>query len=389
MGENTTVEQDRFYIDCEFDGHNGPLLSIAIVGEDGRSIHIEADVKASDPWVVANVVPLMDQHDAADCTRVRPNDVGGMIRWFLGDCNPTIIADSPVDIGRFCQALSTADDGAWASVNYPLMTFEVHNIDCYPTDLPGAVQHNAWWDAMALRAALRSTPQPEADSKLLMHFTRMQDAAANYVEPTTYVARRPVDKGVGLCKWNTEFPMPEPTHAPEAVASITTRRDQAFINDMIYMLDGPEQREAQAKPLDLPAQDEVERPKGAGWSTPPETEADHDERLTKAELKALGLGVSEWAYNHLSKGYAVSLTVREVKRLLATAAIAALDPHRAGDDALREENARLRGALRDASVSLWWAARQMKGNCNGGAVDAVNLAAENASSPASLTGRQG
>lgn len=154
MGENTTVEQDRFYIDCEFDGHNGPLLSIAIVGEDGRNIHIEADVKASDPWVVANVVPLMDQHDAADCTRVRPNDVGGMIRWFLGDCNPTIIADSPVDIGRFCQALSTADDGAWASVNYPLMTFEVHNIDCYPTDLPGAVQHNAWWDAMALRAAL-------------------------------------------------------------------------------------------------------------------------------------------------------------------------------------------------------------------------------------------
>ena len=58
-------------------------------------------------------------------------------------------------------------------------------------------------------------------------------------------------------------------------------------------------------------------------------------------------------------------------------------------DALREENARLRGALRDASVSLWWAARQMKGNCNGGAVDAVNLAAEDASSVAALTGRQG
>ena len=54
-------------------------------------------------------------------------------------------------------------------------------------------------------------------------------------------------------------------------------------------------------------------------------------------------------------------------------------------EALREENARLRGALRDASVSLWWAARQMKGNCNGGAVDAVNLAAEDASSVAALT----
>lgn len=58
-------------------------------------------------------------------------------------------------------------------------------------------------------------------------------------------------------------------------------------------------------------------------------------------------------------------------------------------EALREENARLRGALRDASVSLCWAARQMKGNCNGGAVDAVNLAAGNASSVAALTRRQG
>lgn len=58
-------------------------------------------------------------------------------------------------------------------------------------------------------------------------------------------------------------------------------------------------------------------------------------------------------------------------------------------EVLREENARLRGALRDASVSLCWAARQMKGNCNGGAVDAVNLAAGDASSVAALTGRQG
>jgi hypothetical protein len=29
-----------------------------------------------------------------------------------------------------------------------------HNIDCYPTDLVGVVQHNAWWDAMMLRDKL-------------------------------------------------------------------------------------------------------------------------------------------------------------------------------------------------------------------------------------------
>jgi hypothetical protein len=145
----------KYYIDCEFDGHGGPLLSIALVEETGRSVHIEADVAAMDLWVLRNVVPLMDKHEATDCTRVYLNEVGGMIRWFIGDDQePTIIADSPVDIARFCSALSTGEDGGWASTDYPLMRFEVHNVDCYPTDLLGAVQHNAWWDAMALRHKL-------------------------------------------------------------------------------------------------------------------------------------------------------------------------------------------------------------------------------------------
>lgn len=149
---------ERFYIDCEFDGHNGPLLSIALVSEDGAyNIHIEADEVAHDPWVRANVVPLMEAHDAADCIRVPPRQVGAVIREFLTDVAcPVIVADSPVDIGRFCTAISTGDEGGWAPVDFTRMTFEVHNVDCYPTDLPGAVQHNAWWDAMALRHRLVS-----------------------------------------------------------------------------------------------------------------------------------------------------------------------------------------------------------------------------------------
>ena len=58
-------------------------------------------------------------------------------------------------------------------------------------------------------------------------------------------------------------------------------------------------------------------------------------------------------------------------------------------NALREENARLRGALKDSARSLSWAARQMKGNCRGSDIDAVNLAAGRAANSAALTGRQG
>lgn len=146
----------RYYIDCEFDGHNGPLLSMALVTDGEDSIHIRVNAADPlDPWVAANVIPIMDAHKAKSAAWANPNDVGPIVRAFIGkdDC-PTIIADSPVDIARFCQAVSTGAGGGWASTNYPAMRFEVHNVDCYPTTLEGAVQHNAWWDAMALREKL-------------------------------------------------------------------------------------------------------------------------------------------------------------------------------------------------------------------------------------------
>lgn len=77
--------------------------------------------------------------------------VGAVLRQFIGDDPaPVIIADSPVDIGRFCVAISTGKDGRWETTEYERMTFEVHNVDCYPTEVHGAIQHNAWWDAVAL-----------------------------------------------------------------------------------------------------------------------------------------------------------------------------------------------------------------------------------------------
>lgn len=140
------------YIDCEFDGHGGPLLSIALVRSREDSLYIRVtDTEAKDPWVVANVVPLLDHHEAPREYGLPLLEVGWGIRDFLGSGFQVIIADSPVDIGRFCEALSTGADGGWASTGYPQMTFEVHNVDCYPTELQGAVQHNAWWDALALR----------------------------------------------------------------------------------------------------------------------------------------------------------------------------------------------------------------------------------------------
>lgn len=146
----------RFYIDCEFDGHGGELLSMAIVRENGRGLYlcIADEPDFLDPWVEKNVWPLVHLRLPVGRTFAYVNDWGDLIRRFINELtSPVIVADSPVDIWRFCEVITT-DNGAWRSTDFPRMTFEVHNVDCYPTDLPGAVQHNAWWDAMALRHKL-------------------------------------------------------------------------------------------------------------------------------------------------------------------------------------------------------------------------------------------
>lgn len=157
----------RHFIDCEFDGHGGELLSMALVREDGRSIYlcIADEPDLLDSWVRQNVWPLVHRRLPIGRTVAYVADWGDFIRSFLGPYgNPTIVADSPVDIWRFCEAISTDAEGCWRSTDYPCMTFEVHNVDCYPTDLPGAVQHNAWWDAMALRHKLASAIEARSDA---------------------------------------------------------------------------------------------------------------------------------------------------------------------------------------------------------------------------------
>lgn len=145
----------RYYIDCEFDGHNGPLLSIAMVGEDGFSLYLTTTETATDPWVIENVVPHLGKHSAHAYAQVASDRVGRMVLDLLArETHPVIVADSPVDIARFCRAISTSPDGDWQSAEFPRMTFEVHNVNCYPSILPSAVQHNAYWDAMSLMYAL-------------------------------------------------------------------------------------------------------------------------------------------------------------------------------------------------------------------------------------------
>ena len=77
---------------------------------------------------------------------------------------------------------------------------------------------------------------------LLALVHKMQSAASNYLEPATYVRRRPG----GTSRHDSEIEMPAYNHSESQVRIARQRRDAMFINDLIYMLDGPEQRAAEA-----------------------------------------------------------------------------------------------------------------------------------------------
>ena len=151
----------RYTLDCEFDGHGGPLISMALVPEfresDEDAFYVVVHdgynfANIQDDWVRENVIPILYHRlpvDAMYCAEYR---IGVHLRsWLEDDPHPTIIADSPVDIWRFCEVLSSNEDYEWESTGFPKLSFEVVNVDCWPNNLgPDAVQHNAYWDALAL-----------------------------------------------------------------------------------------------------------------------------------------------------------------------------------------------------------------------------------------------
>lgn len=151
----------NYFFDTEFNGHGGAMISAGLVREDGESIYLVVpperieEIKASgmDPWVEKNILPILyDLPEHVTSTILPENQWGYTFSSFIynGDSHPHIVADWPSDIMDFCRLLMTGP-GVAVSMRHLTSFTIIRHIDVYPTTLPGAVQHNAWWDAMALR----------------------------------------------------------------------------------------------------------------------------------------------------------------------------------------------------------------------------------------------
>jgi len=136
----------RYYIDTEFNGTGGQLLSLARVRQDGECfyevLHAHELVV---PWVKEHVVPHFDKEPVAGLQLVKK-----MQKFLRKDEGPHVfIADWPEDLVHF-NAMPLRDHG---KRNDPFRyTCLLLNLAGFDTALNSRNPHNALEDASALAA---------------------------------------------------------------------------------------------------------------------------------------------------------------------------------------------------------------------------------------------
>ena len=135
----------RYFLDTEFNGFGGDLISIALVPEaEGAAPFYEAiDCPAPTPWVIEHVLPVLDTVPLP-----RSTVADRFADYLLDDPDPVLIADWPEDIAHACRLL-VIGPGHMKPVRS--IRFDLVDPDLVSSGRGGAVPHNAWHDATALR----------------------------------------------------------------------------------------------------------------------------------------------------------------------------------------------------------------------------------------------
>jgi len=135
----------RYFLDVEFNGFCGELISIALVPEqDGVAPFYEAlDCAKPTPWVAEHVLPVLR---TAPIPRTL---MASRFAAYLGnDENPVLIADWPEDIAQAAMLMVIAPG---RRVALDRITFRMIDSIGFDAAALSAVPHNAYHDALALR----------------------------------------------------------------------------------------------------------------------------------------------------------------------------------------------------------------------------------------------
>ncbi len=142
----------RYFLDTEYNGFGGELLSLALVPEDGSEefyVTLKSDGPI-DPWVERHVVPFLDMvPDSLVSPRLSRGDAAeALAAWLAHDEAPDIVADWPEDLSHFSMLLVIAPG---RMVPTPPLSLHLLPLGGFSTAANSVVPHNALHDARALR----------------------------------------------------------------------------------------------------------------------------------------------------------------------------------------------------------------------------------------------
>jgi hypothetical protein len=134
----------RLFLDTEFNGFGGELLSMALVPEDERAKEFYCEIEHTPSemiqWVKDNVISVMDGEPVS--FGAFQHRLQNYICSFTGI---EIVADWPDDIGYFCASLIT-NPGERIMLPGPIQ----FQLDC-SLDYNSEVPHHALHDARGIR----------------------------------------------------------------------------------------------------------------------------------------------------------------------------------------------------------------------------------------------
>jgi hypothetical protein len=145
----------RYFLDTEFNGFGGALLSLALVPDDGEELYVTLDWTGTlNDWVERKVVPYLDMvpHALVGPRLSRTEAAAAIAEYLDSDPAPEIVADWPEDIAQLCTLLMT---GPGTMVPVPPITFRLIPLFNFSTAENSKVPHNALHDARALREHIR------------------------------------------------------------------------------------------------------------------------------------------------------------------------------------------------------------------------------------------
>ena len=148
------------FLDCEFNGFGGRLISMAIVASNGDEFYeVITWEKYSNtiPWVAENVLPKLNK------LSIREDEFQNRLwNFLLKHPNEAIIADSPADFKYLLERCEFMTNESPSKYRYINLEIKMHFVisDKYESEVP----HNALSDARALKKWYMGSRRPPGET---------------------------------------------------------------------------------------------------------------------------------------------------------------------------------------------------------------------------------